>query len=129
RQVVNATTGRQYAGVADQHVEPAETLDRQPHDRFHLLEVTDVRQYRLDVAALLRQSINGRRERGLADVAQNDVGRRLTGELPRQRRTKRPAGTGDDDHAPWLRHTSRYPPPTFSTIPVTNADASDARNW
>jgi hypothetical protein len=27
------------------------------------------------------------------------------------------------------RHTSRYPPSTLSTVPVTKAEASEARNW
>ena len=35
-----------------------------------------------------------------------------------------------DRHDPSCRgHTSRYPPSTLSTVPVTNAEASETRNW
>ena len=38
-----------------------------------------------------------------------------------------PEPDADDD--PALAHVRRYPPSTDRTVPVTNAEASDARNW
>ena len=67
-------------------------------------------------------------ERGRADVAQHDIGVGLAGELTRELGAERAARTGDHDDAS-ATHTSRYPPSTFNTVPVTKADASDARNW
>ena len=49
------------------------------------------------------------------------------GEVGGERGAERAAGPGDHDDP--SRHTSRYPPSTFRTAPVTNAEASDARNW
>ena len=49
------------------------------------------------------------------------------GEVRGQSGAECAAGSGNR-HDP-TRHTSRYPPSTLRTAPVTKAEASDARNW
>ena len=63
REVVDATVRREHAGVADQHVEPAEALDRQRDDGFDLGDVAHVGEQRLDRAASLGQAVDGGVER------------------------------------------------------------------
>src|SRR5689334_17813132 len=72
------------------------------------------------------QTLHAAVERGITHVAENDVGLRLTRELRGERATERAARTGDH-HDPV--HTNRYPPSTVNTVPVTNAEASETRNW
>src|SRR3546814_9352137 len=48
-------------------------------------------------------------------------------EVGRQGGAQSPAVPVDDDDS--SSHASRYPPSTFRTAPVTNAAASEARNW
>ena len=90
--------GDEHAGVADQHVEPAEALDRQRDDGFDLGDLAHVGEHRLDRAA---SRPAGRRRvassDGVADVAQHDVGVGLAGELARQRGAERAARAGDRD--------------------------------
>ena len=62
REVVDATVRREHPRVADQHVEPAEALDRPGDDGFDVCEVTDVGEQGLDLAAPRRQSVHGRFE-------------------------------------------------------------------
>ena len=73
-EVVDAAVRREHAGVADQHVEPAEALDGPRDDGLDLGDVADVGQHRLDRAVDLGQAADGRVERRLADVAQHEVG-------------------------------------------------------
>ena len=63
RQVVDATVRSEHTGVADQHVEPAEALDRERDDGFDVRDLAHVGAQRLDRAALLRQAVHGRIER------------------------------------------------------------------
>ena len=55
--------GREHAGVADQHVEPAEALDGPGDDGLDLGDVADVGQHRLDRAGAVGQAGDGRVER------------------------------------------------------------------
>ena len=59
RQVVDATVRGKHAGVADQHVEPAEALHRERDHRFDVGDLTHVGRQRLDRAAMLRQARHG----------------------------------------------------------------------
>ena len=54
RQVVDATVRSKHTGVADQHVEPAEALDRECDDGFDVRDLAHVGSQRLDRATLLR---------------------------------------------------------------------------
>ena len=131
RQVVDATVRREHPGVADQHVEAAEALDRQGDDGFDLRDVAHVGQHRLDRAAMLRQAVRRSRRAtaSLTSLSTTSVSG-SPAKLLRQRGAERPARAGDRDRRVGrVAHTSRYPPSTLSTVPVTNADASDARNW
>ena len=132
-QVVDAAVGRQHAGVADQHVEAAEALDRPRDHGLDLGEVAHVGQQRLDRPP--------RRRRGRPTVASSDGAltslstRSVPGSPASRRDTAAPSAPpapsdGDDPSRFGLGgHTSRYPPSTLSTVPVTNAEASEARNW
>ena len=132
-QVVDATVRRQHPGVADQHVEATEPADGQVDHRRHLIEVAHVGQRGLDRAAGGVGQAGGRGLEGRrAEVAQHEVGVGLSGEPGGQRGAER-AACARDHHDPTCccsgAHTSRYPPSTVTTVPVTNADASEARNW
>ena len=120
--------GREHARVADQHVEPAEALLRERDDRFDVGDLADVGQQRLDRASALGQAVDGGFER-----------RRRSRRSARRRCRARPRSCSASaapsvPPAPVITttrlaaHASRYPPSTLSTVPVTNADASDARN-
>ena len=74
RQVVDAAVRSEHTGVADQHVEPAEALDRQADDGFDLRDLAHVGEQRLDRATMLRQAVDGGIERRCTDVAQHDIG-------------------------------------------------------
>ena len=109
---MDATVRRQHAGVADQYVEPTETLDRQGRDGFHLLDLTDVGQERLDRAPALGKRGDGRLERRRTHVAQHDVGVDFPGEPRRQCGAEGAPSAGDDNDASAvalasLAHTSR----------------------
>ncbi len=104
----------------------AEALDGARDHRLDLGEVTDVGEDRLDSHADLRDAGNGCFERGCADIAQDEVGVGLGRKLLRHRGAERATRAGDRDDSSC--HASKYPPSTLSTVPVTNADASDARN-
>ena len=100
REVVDAAVRGEHAGVADQHVEPAEALHGARDDGFDLGDLTHVGRHRLDCAARLRQAVHGRRERSRADVAQHDIRVGLARELARQRGAERSPRAGDRDDAP-----------------------------
>ena len=110
-QVVDATVRREHAGVADQHVEAAEALDRQRDHGFDLVEVAHVGEHRLDRAVGCREAGDGRLERRRADVAQHEIGGGLAGELVRHRRAERAARARDRDDpsrsAPVIRAGTR----------------------
>ncbi len=128
-EVVDAAVGREHAGVADQGVEPAEALDGPGDDGLDLVGVAR----RRPAASRPRPSTPRARpptvasSDACADVAQHHVGVGLAGEVAGERGAERAAGPGDGDDS--SGHTSRYPPSTLRTAPVTNAEASDARNW
>ena len=77
--------------------------------------------------------VDGGVERAGVDVAEYGVGVGLAGQASGDGRTECSTGAEHDDDASMVcavvGHTSRYPPSTLSTVPVTNAEASDARNW
>ena len=121
--------GDEHAGVADQHVEAAEALDGPGDDGLDLGEVADVGQQRSRPAPARR----GRPATvASSDGALTSLSTRSVSGSPAKwaesARAERAARAGDDDD-PSARHTSRYPPSTVSTVPVTNAEASEARNW
>ena len=107
-----------------------EALDRHGDHRFDLGEVAHVRERRLD---------RPRRCAGSpATVASSDGAltslstRSVAGSLANWCDSAAPSAPP----APVIattrrgrRHTSKYPPSTLSTVPVMNADASEARNW
>ena len=123
--------GDEHAGVADQHVEAAEALDRQRDDGL------DLRRCRSTSASTVSTAPppSGRP----STVASSDAAltslstRSVSGSPAKLRATARapsaPPAPVIDDAPSVVGHTSRYPPSTLSTVPVTNADASDARNW
>ena len=78
-------------------------------------------------AVPLGQAGDRRLERRPADVAEHEVGVGLAGEVGGEGAAEGAARSGDGDDPPG--HTSRYPPSTLRTAPVTNAEASEARNW
>ena len=94
--------------------------------------IGDVRRQGLGRVGPLAHAVDRLRQRLRRDVAQDQRGAGLAAQPSRQRAAERAAGSGDG-HDPargaHRRHTSRYPPSTVRTAPVTNAAASDARNW
>ena len=95
------------------------------------VELADVGEQRLDRAAAARA---GRRRVASSDASLTSLSTTSVSGSPakraRERGAERAARAGDrDDTRSTRAHTSRYPPSTLSTVPVTNADASDARNW
>src|SRR4029077_6398890 len=132
-EVVDPAVRREHAGVADQHIEPSAALDRPLDDGLDLGQIGDVGEHRLDVAvdAVTLEIGDRRLQRRVGDVAEYDLGVRLGGQATGDGRTERAARAEDRDHPCRSRraHTSWYPPSTWMTAPVMNADASEARNW
>ena len=90
--------GDEHAGVADQHVEPAEALDGAGDDRLDLVEVADVGEHRLDAPRASGEAATVASSDGVAHVAQHEVGVGLAGEVrAREGGAERAAGSGDDD--------------------------------
>ena len=139
RQVVDAAIRREHPGVADQHVEAAEALHRQRRPRPRPARSRSRPPAPSRPPRRVGRPRDGRLERRRADVAQHQIGVGLAGELAGQRRAEGSARSGDRDdrlaqscigpRQMFHGHTSRYPPSTLSTVPVTKAEASEARNW
>ena len=127
-QVVDAAVGCEHAGVADEHVETTEALDGVRDDRFHLVDLAHVGEHRFDrrvaraSCAIVAASAASLTSLNTRSVSASPARRALIA------LAERPTRAGDRND-PSLAHTSKYPPSTVSTVPVTKAAASDARNW
>ena len=128
-EVVDPTVRREDAGVADQHVEAAKAVDGLRDHRLDLGEFAHVGQGRRHRPVGWGETGHGLLERRRADIAQQEIGRGLTGQPVRHCRTEGASGSGDRDDPSGRCHISKYPPSTLSTVPVMNADASETKNW
>ena len=125
---MDATVRSEHAGVADQHVEPAEALDRDIHDRFDVSDLPDIGQQRLDRAWRSGKPFTVASSSGALTSLSTTSVSGSPANRARQRRAERPTRTRDRDNAVLLiSHTSRYPPSTLSTVPVTNTDGTRRR--
>ena len=108
----------EHTGIADEHIEACEPLDRPGHHGLDLVEVTHVGQHGLDRAVFpARPATVASREGALTSLTIRSV----AGSLPSCRamaETERPARTDDRHHPSRRCHTNKYPPSTLSTVPV-----------